>query len=459
MSEHACTFESTGRKASVIKKIPVTLLTGFLGSGKTTVLSQVLTSPSWANTVVLVNELGAVGLDHHLMWGASDAVLVLENGCICCSVRDDLVGVLEELFWQRLQRQIARFDRVVIETTGLADPRPIIKALLSHGLVSERYALDCVLCTVDALLGEGQLEGHPESLAQTASADVLLVTKTDIAEESCIQKLETELRAVNPLALIQRTVPGQLLPGFLQGFPLNSTYRVDATFSGGMALVPQIKQGVEPAQFFGRGPAGRLHHDRVQTMALHFNRPWQWEEFELALRTTLTRHGDSILRIKGLIDVADDPCPVVVQAVQQTIFPVDRLSSWPDGKVRSFIVCIAIGLTEEAMAEAFRFHADLSVGDFRHMALGPTQDRSARGSREFFFKECVNWNRRPYLFTSIKLRTRRSTSNRLSWSARTVNCYRHLHQALTLMFILPMASSVNTLCAMARTTPKVISSP
>jgi G3E family GTPase len=385
MSEQASTFESTGTKASVIQKIPITLLTGFLGSGKTTLLSQMLTLPSWANTVVLVNELGVVGLDHHLMWGASDAVLVLENGCICCSVRDDLVGVLEELFWKRLQRQIPRFERVVIETTGLADPRPIIKALLSHGLIAERFALDCVLCTVDALLGEGQLEGHPESLAQTATADILLVTKTDIAEESGIQKLETQLRAVNPLALIQRTAPGQLQPGLLQGFPLHSTERVDATLCGGMGLVPQTKQGVAPAQLFGRGQAGRLHHDRVLTMALHFNRPWQWEEFELALRTTLTRHGDSILRIKGLIAVADDPCPVVVQAVQQTIYPVARLSSWPDGKVRSFIVCIAIGLTEEAMAEAFRFHTNLSVGDFQHKALGPAQDRSARDSRESFF--------------------------------------------------------------------------
>ena len=385
MLKQASTFGSTGRKASVIKKIPVTLLTGFLGSGKTTLLRQVLTLPSWADTVVLVNELGAVGLDHHLMWGASDAVLVLENGCICCSVRDDLVGVLEELFWKRLQRQIPSFRRVVIETTGLADPRPIIQALLSHGLVAERYALDCVLCTVDAMLGEGQLKRHPESLAQAACADVLLVTKTDIAEEIGIQKMETELRAVNPLALIQRTVAGQLPPGFLQSFTPHSTERVDATVSGGMKLVPRVNQGVAPALLFGRGQAGRLHHDRVQTMALHFNRPWQWEEFELALRTTLSRHGDSILRIKGLIAVAVASGPIVVQAVQQTIFPVDQLSSWPDGKVRSFIVCIAIGLTEEALAESFRFQTDLTAGDFCYEALGPAQDRSARDSREYFF--------------------------------------------------------------------------
>lgn len=385
MLSQASAFDSTGMKSSVIKKIPITLLTGFLGSGKTTLLRQVLTLPSWADTVVLVNELGAVGLDHHLMWGASDAVLVLENGCICCSVRDDLVGVLEELFWKRLQRQIPSFGRVVIETTGLADPRPIIEALLAHGLVAERYALDCVLCTVDAVLGEGQLERHPESLAQAASADVLLVTKTDIAEENGIQKLETELRAMNPLALTQRTVAGRLPPGFLQGFPPHSTERLDATVRGGMKPVPRIKQGVAPALPFGGGQAGHLHHDHVQTMALHFNRPWQWEAFEFALRTTLSRHGDSILRIKGLIAVADEPCPIVVQAVQQTIFPVDRLPSWPDSKVRSFIVCIAIGLTEEAMAEAFRSHMDLPAGGFLYKTLGPAQDRSARDSREYIF--------------------------------------------------------------------------
>lgn len=345
----------------MIKKIPITLLTGFLGSGKTTLLRQVLTLPSWADTVVLVNELGAVGLDHHLMWGASDAVLVMENGCICCSFRDDMVGVLEELFWKRLQRQIPSFDRVVIETTGLADPRPIIEALLSHGLVTERYALDCVLCTVDAVLGEGQLARHPESLAQVASADVLLVTKTDIAEKNGIQKVETQLRAMNPLALIHRTAAGQSPPVFLPGSPAHSTQRLVATVRGGMKLVPPDKHGVAPARPSGRGQAGHLHHDRIQTMALHFNRPWYWEEFEQALRTTLARHGDRILRIKGLIAVADEPGPIVIQAVQQTIYALDRLPSWPDSKVRSFIVCIAIGLTEEAMIEAFRSHMGMST--------------------------------------------------------------------------------------------------
>ena len=369
----------------MIKKIPITLLTGFLGSGKTTMLRQVLTLPNWGDTVVLVNELGAVGLDHHLMWGASDAVLVMENGCICCSVREDLVGVLEELFWKRLQRRIHSFGRVVIETTGLADPGPIMEAMLSHGLVAERYALDGVFCTVDAVLGRGQLKRHPESLAQAVSADVLLVTKTDIAEESGIKKLEAELRAVNPLAVIQQTVAGQLPPGFLQGFPAHSTERLEATVRSGMKPVPRVKQGAAPALLFGRGQAGHLHHDRVQTMALHFNRPWQWEAFELALRTTLSRHDDRILRIKGLIAVTDEPSPLVIQAVQQTIFPVDRLPSWPDGKARSFIVCIAIGLTEESIAEAFRSHLDLSEGDFRYKALGPAQDRSGRDSREYIF--------------------------------------------------------------------------
>lgn len=357
----ASVVDGTGKRSSLIKKIPITLLTGFLGSGKTTLLRQVLTLPSWADTVVLVNELGAVGLDHHLMWGASDAVLVMENGCICCSVRDDFVGVLEEIFWKRLQRQIPGFSRVVIETTGLADPRPIIEALLSNGLVAERYAIDCVLCTVDAVLGEGQLAQHPESLAQVASADVLLVTKTDIAEKIAIQKVETQLRAVNPLALIHRTAAGKLPPEFLLGSPAHLTERLAATVHGGMKLVPQVKRGVAPFLLSGPGQAGHMHHDRIQTMALHFNRPWQWEEFEQALRVTLARYGDCILRIKGLIAVTDEPGPIVVQAVQQTIFSLDRLPSWPDNKVRSFIVCIAIGQIEDAMAEAFRSHMDLST--------------------------------------------------------------------------------------------------
>jgi G3E family GTPase len=333
----------------VISTIPITLLTGFLGSGKTTLLRRMLTLPGWNDTLVLVNELGAVGLDHHLLGSARDAVMLMENGCICCSVRDDLVGVLEDLFWKRLQRQMPRFSRVVIETTGLADPGPIVKTLFSHALVAERYALDSVLCTVDAMAGEAQFAKHPESLAQVAAADALLLTKTDCVDEAAAEALEAALRDLNPLASLQRSVQGQLSPDFLSGLGARDKKYAPAI----QAAAPAI------ATTMTTTPAIRyLHHGRVQTTTLRFTRQWQWEAFEQALRTTLERHGEHILRIKGWLALAggDASGPTVVQAVRQTLFPVEQLAAWPDEKRDSFIVCITSGLPAHAIEAEFRSH-------------------------------------------------------------------------------------------------------
>ncbi|MDB5776469.1 MAG: GTP-binding protein [Herbaspirillum sp.] len=332
----------------VIREVPIILLTGFLGSGKTTLLRQMLTLPGWSDTVVLVNELGTVGLDHHLLGTVSDAVVLMENGCICCSVRDDLLGMLEELFWKRLQRRMPRFTRVVIETTGLADPGPIIGALRSHALIAERYILDGVLCTVDAIAGAAQLEQHPESVAQAAAADVILITKTDCDEARDSSALEATLRSLNPLALLQQTVPGQLSPGFLNALSTRDRTQMPAA----------------PHSVVRRTGAMRyLHHGRVQTTTLRFTRPWEWSEFEQALRATVAQYGERLLRIKGWLDVAGESGPVVVQAVGQTVFPVEKLAAWPaPGKRDSFVVCISTGLTADAVAAAFRSHMAHSGG-------------------------------------------------------------------------------------------------
>jgi G3E family GTPase len=336
-------------KKGVITAIPITLLTGFLGSGKTTLLRRMLTLPGWNDTLVLVNELGAVGLDHHLLGSASDAVMLMENGCICCSVRDDLVAVLEDLFWKRLQRQMPRFSCVVIETTGLADPGPIIKTLFSHALVAERYTLNSVLCTVDAMAGEAQFAKHPESLAQVAAADALLLTKTDCVDDAAAEALEAALRDLNPLAALQRTVQGELPADFLNRMGASGTKYVPAAQA--------MQETATPAMRSMRS-MHYLHHGRVQTTTLRFTRQWQWEEFEQALRTTLARHGDHILRIKGWLALAggDASGPAVVQAVRQTLFPVEQLAAWPDEKRDSFIVCITSGLPAHAIEAEFRSH-------------------------------------------------------------------------------------------------------
>jgi G3E family GTPase len=349
------TIPETGasKVSGAIRKIPITLLTGFLGSGKTTLLRQMLTLPGWNDTVVLVNELGEVGLDHHLLGTASDAVMLMENGCICCSVRDDLIGVLEELFWKRLHRQMPYFKRVVIETTGLADPGPIVNALLSHTLIAERYALDSVLCTVDALAGAAHLTSQAEALAQVAAADMLLVTKTDHVESDAqaVLALEAALRGINPLALLRRTVPGRLSLQMLEEIGTRDRLRMpeDAAMP---SMVVSDQEADPSARFRYR------HHDRVKTTTLRFSNPWLWDEFEAAMRATLEQHGERILRIKGWLEIDGESGPIVVQAVRGTLFAPERLAAWPHGRHNSFLVCITTGVPPEAIGAAFQSHMD-----------------------------------------------------------------------------------------------------
>ncbi len=338
------------------RQIPITLLTGFLGSGKTTLLRQILQSPTWKDTAVLVNEIGAVGLDHKLMWGTGGIVQLLENGCICCSISDDLITSLDELFWKRLHRKIPYFDRVVIETTGLADPRPIIDALRSHALVTERYRLDFIVCTVDAEFGKAQLEAHPESVAQAACADVILLTKTDIASAPSADALEADLARLNPVAVIQRTAGGQISHEILKNFILSTNCgdRINPKLHVPTRVVqPKDKRALPEPPRLG---SNYLFHHRITTSVMYFDRPWRLDDFERALRATVAQYGDQILRMKGLISVTDGSAPIVIQVVQQRIFPFEKLPSWPEDKVGGFIVLITIGPIDGAIDKEFRSH-------------------------------------------------------------------------------------------------------
>ena len=188
--------------------IPVTLLTGFLGSGKTTVLNHVLKQPEMAATAVIVNEFGEIGIDHLLVEKASDDVVLLNSGCLCCTVRGDIVDTLLNLFVGRAGGKIPHFNRVVIETTGLADPAPILHTLISDPLIAARYTLDGVVTTVDAVNGAGTLDRQPEAVKQAAVADRLLLTKTDLADPGATAALKARLAALNPAAPLLSPAPG-----------------------------------------------------------------------------------------------------------------------------------------------------------------------------------------------------------------------------------------------------------
>jgi G3E family GTPase len=314
----------------VVDRIPVVLLTGFLGSGKTTLVRSLLRSQPMAETAVVVNEYGAVGLDHTLMWRAGEVVEVVENGCICCGISEDLLGVMEELFFLRLQRKIPRFRRVVIETTGLADPRPIVQALRSHPLVNERYRLARVICTVDAEDKHENILASREALAQVTSADLLFLTKSDLVDQRAIEAWTAKVQDLNPAAAVV-SVRSDAFPDNLAEY-----------FTRGVSAQ-------RPAAFVGKAA-----HASIQTQTIQL--PHTLAEYALftALQELTETLGDRLLRLKGIVQLEGRASPAVVQAVRSKVFPLEDA---PGFKGPGFIVLILQGTQEELARAASQLQA------------------------------------------------------------------------------------------------------
>ena len=294
-----------------IERIPITLLTGFLGSGKTTLLARMLSSAAFADTAVLINELGAVGLDHHLARGGSETLRVLENGCVCCMLRDDLASVLVDLFWDRLQRRIPWFRQVVIETTGLADPGSLLPLLAGSSLASERFRWSRVVCTVDAVHGARSLEQHPEGLRQVALADVVFVTKADLVSKPSLDALVERVRAINPLAALHAISHGEAPQSVWN----------DATSS---ERPPEVLMTARPARQAPTIGPRTLHAKDVHTFVIEpplLSR----ENLARVLHDIGDRHADALLRVKGLVRLRDESHLAVVQMVHADLYPLHTL--------------------------------------------------------------------------------------------------------------------------------------
>src|SRR3954470_6243171 len=287
--------------------LPVVLVTGFLGSGKTTLISALLADPEMGETAVLVNELGEVAIDHHLVRRVDERTVVLGSGCICCTLRGDLRDELRDLLDRRARGELAPFRRVVVETTGLADPAPVLATLLSEPVLRHHYAVEAVVTTVDALAGEATLDRHPESVKQVAVADTLLVTKADAAAPPAVDALEARLRGLNPLAAVRR--------GSFGASPPARRARLPARAGGPRAVE------VEP------GPAAHAHD--VHAFALVLDEPLDWDAFAVWLTMLLHSRGLDVLRVKGLLDVGE-PGPVVLDGVQHVVHRPRHLAAWPD---------------------------------------------------------------------------------------------------------------------------------
>ena len=354
-------------------RLPVAVLTGFLGSGKTTLLNRLLRHPAMGETAVIVNEFGEVGIDHVLIEKNNEDTILLKSGCLCCTVRGDLVDTLRSLFLRRVRGEVPAFKRVIVETTGLADPAPVIHTLMTDALISARYQLDSVVTTVDAVNGSGTLDRHIESVKQAAVADRLVLTKCDLADGAGIAQLEQRLRRLNPAAPIIHAENGAVEPDalFNAGLydPARKTVDVQNWLKAEAYAEPHDHghdhdhdhhhghdhhhdHGTED-RHPGQSPHDvNRHDDRIASFCLTFDEPQDWELIATWLDDLTASRGDDLLRIKGLLNIKGVAEPVVIHGVQNLFHPPATIPAWPDADRRSKIVFITRDIGRDLVEQA-----------------------------------------------------------------------------------------------------------
>lgn len=355
-------------------KTPVTLLTGFLGSGKSTLLSQILQDPAFAHSAVIVNEFGDVGLDHVLVTHSQEQILEMTTGCLCCTIRGDISETLLDLWDRRQADDLPAFERVIIETTGLADPAPVIHTITSDPEISDRFELAGIVTTVDAANGQATLARQEECVKQVAVADRIVLTKTDLKiDAEDLDKLVRQLDQLNPAAeLLDRQSPD---------------FKLDSLFDTG--LFDEVKRGpdiqkwlqaerVSEAYDPGHARAHDHAHDHVdphdvnrhgediQTFSLIIDEPVFSQSFVLAMQLLLSDHGENLLRIKGVICLRErQDQPFVIHGVQHVFHEPIELEEWPDADRRSKIVFITRKISKPSI-EAY-FASWLKVDEHHHL--------------------------------------------------------------------------------------------
>jgi G3E family GTPase len=307
-------------------RLPVIAVTGFLGSGKTTLIRALLAKPEGANTAVVVNEYGEVGIDNVLLRSSSDVTVLLGNGCLCCNVRTDLQETLRGLFADRARGAVPSFERVVIETSGLADPGPVLQTFATDRGLGREFHLQSLISVVDAVNGERNIERMLEAKKQVALADRIVVTKRDLADAATTGHLIEQLGSLNA-APVGVAVDGEIEPSFL------------------------LAEAPSPRQSFDLG--GPEHSHGLSSFALILEKPLPWAGFEQTMAVLTELRGPDLLRVKGLIAIEECRGPVVVHFVQHVAHPPVELDDWPDDDRRSRLVFVTRGLPREAVARLF----------------------------------------------------------------------------------------------------------
>lgn len=336
--------------------IAVTVLTGFLGAGKTTILNRLLREPALADTAVIINEFGEVAIDHLLVEQASDGVIQLSDGCLCCTVRGELVDTLADLVERMQTGRIDRLRRVIIETTGLADPVPVLQSLMAHPVLTQAYSLDGVVTIVDAVNGAATLDAHPEAVKQVAVADRILLTKLDIASEQDVSALRERLTRLNPSAPVLAVGEDALAPA-LTGCGLYNPETKTADVRRWLGEEAHHHTHHHRHDEHGHDHCDHDHarHDtRISSLSLRFDKPLPFSAVETFLELLRSVHGDTLLRMKGVVQLAERPeMPLVLHAVQKVFHPPAWLAQWPDQERGTRLVLIGFDLNEEHVRRLF----------------------------------------------------------------------------------------------------------